>query len=44
MAGKARKEAEKEIGKSVDSSDNYLIESEEKKKRILKKKNRAENE
>ncbi|MBU0558555.1 MAG: phage antirepressor protein, partial [Bacteroidetes bacterium] len=32
VAGNARKEAEKEIGKSIVSSDNYLIESEKKKK------------
>jgi len=32
VAGNARKEAEKEIGNSVVSSDNYLIESEKKKK------------
>jgi len=29
VAGNARKEAEKEIGESVVSSDNYLIEPEE---------------
>ena len=38
VAGNARKEAEKEIGKSIVSSDNYLIESEKKKKQILPKK------
>lgn len=32
VAGNARKDAEKEIGASVISSDNYLIEPEEKKK------------
>ncbi len=32
VSGKARKDAEKEIGASVISSDNYLIETEEKKK------------
>lgn len=32
VSGKARKDAEKEIGASVVSSDNYLIETEEKKK------------
>ncbi|MFH2029383.1 MAG: BRO family protein, partial [Bacteroidota bacterium] len=32
VAGNARKEAEKEIGKSIVSSDNYLIESKKKKK------------
>jgi len=37
VAGNARKEAEKEIGKSVVSSDNSLIESEKLK---LPKKNR----
>ena len=37
VAGNARKEAEKEIGKSIISSDNYLIESEVKKKRKLPK-------
>ncbi len=37
VAGNARKEAEKEIGESVVSSNNYLIEPEEKKKRKLQK-------
>lgn len=40
VAGNARKEAEKEIGESIVSSDNYLIESEKKKKLKLPKKNR----
>ena len=37
VAGNARKEAEKEIGASVISSDNYLLEAEAKKKLKLQK-------
>lgn len=37
VAGNARKDAEREIGASVLSSDNYLIETEQKKKLNLKK-------
>ncbi|MBI2101830.1 hypothetical protein HYT53_04430 [Candidatus Woesearchaeota archaeon] len=34
VAGNARKDAEKRIGKSIISDENYLTETENKKKRI----------
>lgn len=40
VAGNARKEAEKEIGESIISSDNYLIGTKERKKRKLPKSKR----
>jgi hypothetical protein len=36
VAGNARKDAEKRIGKSIISDDNYLREPEKKKKKLLK--------